>query len=634
MSANYNKIIPLENVGEQEAKSQKLINLELQKALQDKEDVDIHEKIIHKFRSFYRWISTNTWPPEEYEYQAQSYVITDINEKYYYKLNYIQRIFVTLDDPESSKVATILSFIMTIFIFIALVGFIASTQPNNKYIPKTCSNPACDHDILCPNSIVCEPLHDPIYEKLDFICVSIFTIEYLLRLILVPFIPGRIAGMNNTDVEYHTFKHVFYFLIKTENIIDLIAILPTFIGVLTMTDASESSTFVRVLRLARVLRVLKFTNNHQGLMGVLLKTLSDAKPMILIISFLALIGVTFLSAIIFHFEQGIFTVNEDFPEGAFLRPNIRADGMEKSPYTSLEASFYNMVITFCAVGYGDIYPTSSAGRFTACCAGYISLLVIALPVAVLNRHFYKEYQHLNAYLNKKKEEKLQVEVKSKSLLINPKFMKYINVFKKSILVQNTSTRDLNHDYSDETTNLRIADIKELLDLSIGIDQIIRSTRNKGRDEKKHFSNLTEQFEHNESLISSIVLHTEKQTKIIENKIKDDHETDNIISNNRDADESSYNFDTFLDANAQSYFVPVIYNHHFLINDSMSIDFFRTYNLSFLERIFVFFEFNTSCIIAKYFDHLLTIAIVVGVIGTLLGTIREYQYVFFILFNYF
>jgi hypothetical protein len=625
MNTKYKKVIPLQ--GGNVVKSKKLINLEIQKALEEKGDVDILHKILHKFQSLYRWITTNTWPPEEYVYQEQSFVISDDSQKYYYNLNYIQRIFITFEDPESSKVATIISFIITVFIFIALLGFIISTQPDNKYIPETCSAPVCDHDIiLCPDTVICEPLHDPIFEDIDFICVVVFSFEYFMKVFLVPFMPGRICGINYTDIEFNSFKHMFYFLIKSENIIDLVAILPTFIGILTKMDGSDSSTFVRVLRLARVLRVLKFTNNHQGLMGVLLKTLGDAKPMIMIISFLALIGVTFLSAIIFHFEQGVYTVNEDFPKGAFLRPNIRHDGMEQSPYSSLEASFYNMVITFCAVGYGDIYPTSSAGRLTACCAGYISLLVIALPVAVLNRHFYKEYQFLNAYLNKKKEEKLQMEVKSKLLLEDSKFMKYVAVFKKSILVQNTSQSVKNMEiieYTDETSNIPIVDIKELLDLSIGVDQVIRSTRNKGREEKKYFVDLTEKFNHNECLISTIVLHTEKQTKDIEIKHRKEHELDNILADNKD-DDSAINFETFLDSNSKSLLVPTIYNHHFLINDSMSLDFYRTYNLSFAERIFVFFEHSTSCLLAKYFDYLLTLAILVGVIGTLLGTIREYQ----------
>lgn len=61
-----------------------------------------------------------------------------------------------------------------------------------RYQPNTCDDPACDDDpILCPNKMICPSIPPPILSYIDAICVYIFTIDYLIRIILAPFVPAR-----------------------------------------------------------------------------------------------------------------------------------------------------------------------------------------------------------------------------------------------------------------------------------------------------------------------------------------------------------------------------------------------------------------------------------------------------------
>ena len=49
---------------------------------------------------------------------------------------------------------------------------------------------------------------------------------------------------------------------------------------------------------------------------------------------------------------GEFTVTEEFPDGAFLRPTVTGRGKEESPFTSMALSLYWVVVTVTSVGYG------------------------------------------------------------------------------------------------------------------------------------------------------------------------------------------------------------------------------------------------------------------------------------------
>ena len=53
------------------------------------------------------------------------------------------------------------------------------------------------------------------------------------------------------------------------------------------------------------------------------------------------------------FIAGDFTVTEEFPHGAFLRPTVTGRGKEESPFTSMALSLYWVVVTVTSVGYGE-----------------------------------------------------------------------------------------------------------------------------------------------------------------------------------------------------------------------------------------------------------------------------------------
>lgn len=161
-----------------------------------------------------------------------------IVEKHIFNLNYVQKIFVTLEVPSSCPVAYIIS-VFTSFIIAASVSlFILSTNPSMNYQPNTCDHPVCYNDAeLCPNKTICEPTPYKIFDSLDEAFIIYFTIDYILRFLTLWSAPAMLAGISKKeypdidtfDLKHLCRKYIIYFS-RPANLIDLASILPFYVS--------------------------------------------------------------------------------------------------------------------------------------------------------------------------------------------------------------------------------------------------------------------------------------------------------------------------------------------------------------------------------------------------------------------
>jgi voltage-gated potassium channel len=162
-----------------------------------------------------------------------------------------------------------------------------------------------------------------IIDTIDVTILSIFAIEYILRFI---------AASNKL-------KYIFSFY----SLIDLIAILPFLTGV---TDVS----FIRILRWFRILRLIRFIEG-KSLFGKL-----DREDTLII----ARIIFTIFS-IIFIYSGLIYQV--EHPVNPF-------------DFNTFFDAVYFAVVTMTTVGFGDITPTSEAGKL-------MTVLMILTGIALI-----------------------------------------------------------------------------------------------------------------------------------------------------------------------------------------------------------------------------------------------------------
>jgi len=177
-----------------------------------------------------------------------------------------------------------------------------------------------------------------IFHKLEWIFTIIFTIEYILRIVLV--------------------KRPFHFIFSFLGIVDFIAILPTYLA-LFVPGGTQSLLILRVLRLLRIFRIFRLSH-----FLVDLKFLSGA-----LISSLRKIGIFFLFALVLVIILG----------SAMYLAEHRLGGK----FTSIPECIYWSITTITTVGYGDLVPTTPIGKVIANIVMLIGYAIIAVPTGII-----------------------------------------------------------------------------------------------------------------------------------------------------------------------------------------------------------------------------------------------------------
>ena len=215
-----------------------------------------------------------------------------------------------LNDNDSKK-GKFFAWFIQVLIIISIITFSIDTLPNltekNRLVLKT----------------------------VEYFCVIVFTIEYLLRVFISP----KKIGF------------IFSFL----GIIDLLAILPFY---LSLGIDLRSLRVLRLLRLFRLLKLIRY-NRAINKFGLALKLAKEELLLFLFITILLL----YLSAVgIYYFE------NQAQPES----------------FSSVFDSLWWSVATLTTVGYGDIYPVTIGGKIFTFIVLLIGLSVVAIPAGIIS----------------------------------------------------------------------------------------------------------------------------------------------------------------------------------------------------------------------------------------------------------
>ena len=175
-------------------------------------------------------------------------------------------------------------------------------------------------------------------QKLEWIFVSFFTLEYFLRIYAV----GK------------PLKYIFSLF----GIIDLIAIIPTYLGLFIPVGPGLNT--IRILRLFRVysiLRLGKFISSG----NIIVDALIESRHKILV----------FLTAIftLIIFVGGLVYFVESFHP--------------QSQFTSIPMAMYWAIVTVTTVGYGDIVPLTILGKMLSALLMISGYSILAVPTGIV-----------------------------------------------------------------------------------------------------------------------------------------------------------------------------------------------------------------------------------------------------------
>jgi Ion transport protein len=154
--------------------------------------------------------------------------------------------------------------------------------------------------------------------------------------------------------KYSAWYTMFKFFFQFKNLIDVASIVPAYIAM--EMPGSGNSGFLRILRLMRFIRVLRllrflsFLKNVDVASELIIETISGASLLLSVFMFFVMVVVILFGCLIYLAEGGTFTVNSEYPDGAYLRTNW--DGtVSQTPFTSVSVGIYWSISS--ATGNGE-----------------------------------------------------------------------------------------------------------------------------------------------------------------------------------------------------------------------------------------------------------------------------------------
>jgi len=174
----------------------------------------------------------------------------------------------------------------------------------------------------------------------EWFITIIFTIEYVLRIYSHP----------------KPLKYILSFW----GLVDLASVLPNYISL--FITGSHMILPIRLLRLLRVFRILKLGRYFQEA-EEMLKALSRSSYKIIVFLLSMIFLVIILGSLMYVVEEG------------------------KGGFDSIPKSIYWAVITITTVGYGDIVPMTSLGKFIASFIMITGYSIIAVPTGIITAEF-------------------------------------------------------------------------------------------------------------------------------------------------------------------------------------------------------------------------------------------------------
>jgi len=175
-----------------------------------------------------------------------------------------------------------------------------------------------------------------LFDVLEWTFTILFTLEYILRLISIQ----------------KPWRYVFSFL----GIIDLLAIIPSYLSI--FFSGAQSLLVFRALRFLRVFRIFKLTHflsEMQFLKTAIVGSLKKISIFMLVVLSLVII----LGSVMYLVEGG------------------------KNGFDSIPDSIYWAIVTITTVGYGDISPVTSLGKFIASVIMLLGYGIIAVPTGII-----------------------------------------------------------------------------------------------------------------------------------------------------------------------------------------------------------------------------------------------------------
>ena len=345
------------------------------------QEINLHICCVDKFHSRKDTLLTNVEKDNAKLGGDVEEEVEDFGDGYFAR--YQQALWDLFEKPQSSLSAKILSLVSISIVLVSLVGMCLGT-----------------FTWLMTKDVNCDPVGNPKLALIEAICISYFTVEFLLRFAGSPNKMAFIKGtMNIVDIAAIAPYYLTLFLVPQpelgprdpcifcngtmmENICTTADPLETTIDSPMATEEEEEgglgnvSKVMQVFRIARIMRIFKLARSSVGLQSIAHTVKTSWKDLGLLFMLVGM-GMLVFGSLLYYIES------EEVDTG----------------FTSIPQGMWWAVQTLTSLGYGDFPVQSVLGKMVGACTAVCGVLVMALPIPIVVDNFadyYSEQKKLEA----------------------------------------------------------------------------------------------------------------------------------------------------------------------------------------------------------------------------------------------
>ena len=291
-----------------------------------------------------------------------------------------QTLWVMLEEPGTSHAATWIGIYIQSLIMVGSTIFVVETLEEIKVHADTLR----------------------LFHIIEWFCVAQFTVEYFTRVFVSPSRPDDckpdvpenvLADCSSDAEEAETTKewlakgHVLDYMLQPMNIVDFVAILPAYLGAIFEGSSGGGLAVLRILRMARILRMIKVGSYAENL-ALVAEGMKRSRTGLLLMVYLVSIFMVIMASLLYQIEGDPKTVDGS--------PDV---------FVSIPHTFWCIIVTMTSVGYGDMYPTSDLGRAVTSFIMLAGILTLAVPITLIGNRFNDVW--LESKQEKKKKEMVE-----------------------------------------------------------------------------------------------------------------------------------------------------------------------------------------------------------------------------------
>ena len=198
-----------------------------------------------------------------------------------------------------------------------------------------------------------------VVKALEWAFTLLFTFEYYLRI--------------------YCLKHPMKYVLSFWGVIDFLSIFPAYLSIFVPT--TQALTVLRLLRVLRIFRIFKMKRFQMEAFH-LMNALRNSAIKILIFMMVVMVAAVILGTLMYAFEAEVNPTFKSIPTG-----------------------IYWAVVTITTVGFGDVVPITTPGRFLAVIVMLLGYSIIAVPTGIVAGETLKEYR----FGNRRRSDKGQID---------------------------------------------------------------------------------------------------------------------------------------------------------------------------------------------------------------------------------